>query len=202
LIALAEPQEPAATRQIEDLFVTEMRRRRHWLGLSQSELAERTEPLGARMYQQTIAKIEANMRPVKLAEAEVIAAALETNLRDMLFPPSFEGKIPTGDALTILDVKEHAEYLQGKQQVMRAEASSLMAVWKRASEELAAARERETRASANFHRHVANLKAIEDELQDVKKTVEGYRPGFLYRPRKRGMGFFTIKPDDGSDEGK
>lgn len=54
------------------------------LGLSQAELAERIVALGGNMYQQTIAKLESGQRALRMAEADVIAAALGSTVADML----------------------------------------------------------------------------------------------------------------------
>jgi len=68
----------------EEVFVKQLRRRRLLLGLSQAEVAERVVALGGSLYQQTIAKIEAGTRAVRLGEADVLAKALNANVAEML----------------------------------------------------------------------------------------------------------------------
>jgi transcriptional regulator with XRE-family HTH domain len=73
-----------AGHMAEDIFIRQMKRYRQKLGLSQVDLAARITALGSSMYQQTIAKIESGHRAVRIAEADVIARALETSITDML----------------------------------------------------------------------------------------------------------------------
>ena len=68
----------------EDMFVRQMKRLRAKLGLTQLDLAERVASLGGSMYQQTIAKIESGTRAVRIAEADLIARALESSVAQML----------------------------------------------------------------------------------------------------------------------
>lgn len=68
----------------EERFISNMKRLRTMLGLSQAELAERIVALGGNMYQQTIAKLESGQRALRMVEADVIAAALGSTVSDML----------------------------------------------------------------------------------------------------------------------
>ncbi|WP_346167048.1 helix-turn-helix domain-containing protein [Streptomyces javensis] len=82
-----------AGRVAEDTFIRQMRRRRMALDLSQSDLAERAVALGGNLYQQTIAKLEAGQRALKLSEADILAKALGTTVQDML-ASAFSGDAP------------------------------------------------------------------------------------------------------------
>lgn len=55
-------------------------------GLSQSDLAKRLQERGIPLAQQTVAKIEAGTRPLKLTEAAEIAEALRVTVPDLLHP--------------------------------------------------------------------------------------------------------------------
>ncbi|MGW3427535.1 helix-turn-helix domain-containing protein [Streptomyces melanosporofaciens] len=73
-----------AGQAAEAVFIRQMKRRRTRLGLSQSELADRVAELGGNLYQQTIAKIEAGKRAVRLSEADTLAHALGVTVAEML----------------------------------------------------------------------------------------------------------------------
>ena len=68
-------------------FGAHLRSRRQLLEMSQTALAEAVGELGFPMVQQTIAKIEAGTRPVRLDEAAALARAVGLTLPQMLQPP-------------------------------------------------------------------------------------------------------------------
>ncbi|WP_159030531.1 helix-turn-helix domain-containing protein [Streptomyces sp. CB01201] len=80
---MAENPDPAHFTA-EHRFVSNMKRLRAMLGLSQAELAEKIVALGGNMYQQTIAKLESEQRALRMSEADIIATALGTTVADML----------------------------------------------------------------------------------------------------------------------
>lgn len=84
LIALDEDELVGAGHMAEDIFVRQMKRLRAAHGLSQAELADRVRDLGGNLYQQTVAKIEAGQRAVRLQEADLIAQALRSSVSEML----------------------------------------------------------------------------------------------------------------------
>lgn len=53
-------------------------------GLTQGQLVQKLELLGITLAQQTIAKIEAGTRPLKLAEGEAVATVLDVALDDLV----------------------------------------------------------------------------------------------------------------------
>lgn len=84
LIALDDDELVGAGHMAEDIFVRQMKRLRAAHELSQAELADRVRDLGGNLYQQTIAKIEAGQRAVRLQEADLIAKALRSSVSEML----------------------------------------------------------------------------------------------------------------------
>ncbi|MFE4409084.1 helix-turn-helix transcriptional regulator [Streptomyces sp. NPDC056821] len=67
----------------ETNFVLRMRLLREARGISQAEVAARVTRLGVQLPQQTIARIEAGKRSLRLDEAEAIARALGSSLTEM-----------------------------------------------------------------------------------------------------------------------
>lgn len=69
----------------EGAFVALMRGRRTAAGLSQDEFARRMRALGFTSWQQsTVAKVEANERPLKLREALAVTNLLDTTVPQMV----------------------------------------------------------------------------------------------------------------------
>lgn len=100
-----EYEQTQAGHVAEDMFVRQMKRRRMILGLSQNDLAERVSALGGAMFQQTIAKIEAGQRAVKLAEADLLARALDSSVSDFLKDAVDEAAKEDGAELSIDDLR-------------------------------------------------------------------------------------------------
>lgn len=95
-------EESGAASTPEENFVTNMRLVREARGWSQAELAEALRPMGLDLHRQTIQKIESGLRPVKLNEAHIIAAALGDHVDEMVATPSFKYMI---NELLELDAK-------------------------------------------------------------------------------------------------
>jgi transcriptional regulator with XRE-family HTH domain len=86
-----KPDESPEWTADERRFVQNMRRLRAARGVSQTELARRVSALGVPgFHQQTVTRIEAGDRPVRLNESTAIAAALGTDLEQMLVDPTPE----------------------------------------------------------------------------------------------------------------
>ena len=67
----------------EAMFRENIKRRRDVLGMNQTELARRMKAAGYAFHQQTIQRIEAGERPVRLDEAYSIAEILESTVESM-----------------------------------------------------------------------------------------------------------------------
>lgn len=72
------------TAALEAKFVVKMRERREEMGITQDELARQVTNGGAPIHQQTVNKIEAGTRRVKITEGALIAKALGTTVDKML----------------------------------------------------------------------------------------------------------------------
>ena len=68
----------------EDAFISNMKRRREELGLSQTEFARRLANEGLPFHQQTVQRTEIGARPVRLNEAVVISELLGQTLPEMM----------------------------------------------------------------------------------------------------------------------
>ncbi|RYB91009.1 XRE family transcriptional regulator [Nocardioides oleivorans] len=64
-------------------FIVHMARLRESHGMTQTDLAKRLQPYGLKFHQQTIQRVEAGERPVRLNEAHIIARVLESDLNVM-----------------------------------------------------------------------------------------------------------------------
>lgn len=69
----------------ESNFRSRMKTRREQQGLTQTELAKRLKAYGLPFHQQTIQRVEAGDRPLRLDEAFAIAEVLGVELTDMVF---------------------------------------------------------------------------------------------------------------------
>lgn len=67
----------------ESSFAQALTRARTAAGMSQSELARRAQESGLSFHQQIIARIESEVRPVRLNEAHVLARIFGMNLEDL-----------------------------------------------------------------------------------------------------------------------
>lgn len=67
----------------ETVFRESMKRRREMLGVNQTELARRMKASGYSFHQQTIQRVEAGERPIRLDEAYAIAEILDTTVESM-----------------------------------------------------------------------------------------------------------------------
>lgn len=67
----------------ENVFRENMKRRREILGMNQTDLARRMKAQGHAFHQQTIQRVEAGERPVRLDEAFAIADILESSVESM-----------------------------------------------------------------------------------------------------------------------
>lgn len=67
----------------ETVFRDSMKRRREILGINQTELARRMKALGYPFHQQTIQRVEAGERPIRLDEAYALAEILDTSVDSM-----------------------------------------------------------------------------------------------------------------------
>jgi transcriptional regulator with XRE-family HTH domain len=65
-----------------------LRALREEAGMTQAQLAERMTRLGFPMHQTTVAKIEANQRPVTVNEAVLLASVVGFTLQDLLADPA------------------------------------------------------------------------------------------------------------------
>lgn len=70
----------------EASFRSEMQRLRVERGLTQADLAQQLRDRGLALHQQTVARIEAGQRSIRLNEAMVIAEALGTDIARMVTP--------------------------------------------------------------------------------------------------------------------
>lgn len=70
--------------ELNDWFAENLRKARNELGIGQQELADMVAEEGLRWHQTTVQRIESGARPVKLAEAVVVAECLGVPLQDMV----------------------------------------------------------------------------------------------------------------------
>lgn len=169
LIALDDDELVQAGHMAEDVFVRQMKRRRTALGLSQAQLANRITDLGGSLYQQTIAKIEAGQRAVRLQEADLIAQALRSTVSEML-------ALSIGDPESspeTMDIDELIAQLKALQRRRDAYTSSLHQAREdeaRALEAVQAATHRATMASSEARRVATHLEEIERELHHLSRV--------------------------------
>lgn len=152
LIALEAENVQVAEDNAEVVFVRQMKRRRTRLGLSQSELADRVVALGGNLYQQTIAKMEAGKRSIRLAEADTLARALGTTVAEML-------------AGVDVDEKESITGLAEIEATLRSRSAE-------AETELAQTIQAREAATVRAVELQARLKAITDQLAAVTGSLQ------------------------------
>jgi transcriptional regulator with XRE-family HTH domain len=87
--------EPGAPQGAEHHFAANLRAVREERGISQAELARRMADRGWPWHQQTVGRVEAGQRVVRLGEAKDLAAILETTI-DALGEPTTENGIVKG----------------------------------------------------------------------------------------------------------
>lgn len=146
----------------ESWFIENMKTLRERKGWSQGELARNVAALGwDSFHQTTISRIEKGERPVRLAEARGIAAALEASVAQMTSPPS-------GQVAHLYELQRQSA------EVARAAADLHKAAkaYERARSEsfvvLRYARER-----VKSERGVQSLKeALESEMQALSQVIE------------------------------
>lgn len=83
---LAQPLTVVAMESRDEVAGAAIATYRAFAGMSQSELARKLDERGVSMAQQTVAKIEAGTRPLKLTEAAEIAEELGVTVADLLNP--------------------------------------------------------------------------------------------------------------------
>jgi transcriptional regulator with XRE-family HTH domain len=187
----------------EEVFIAQMKHRRSVLNLSQGELSDRVSALGGHMYQQTIAKLEAGQRSLKLSEADVLARALGTTVQEMLSSvygdPSWarlhvsrdmdELEREVAESLEMLRAAEAAERAAAERAVASEENLKVAQVAAMAARH-ALQSEQERRAMlAERYQHYAAELAQWRELEQ--------RTGKRHRPRKRGGGFVPAEEPKG-----
>lgn len=175
-------QDPGPTA--EATFVRQMKQRRSYLGLSQTDLAERVVALGGNLYQQTIAKIEAGQRAIKLDEADALAAALGATVAEMLVDPGarFDWSV---DQLVEHEMSLKEDLALAQERVMEARREQDMAAVKLMELQRAErdTRERLALASADLNR--AQQDAVRE--QEIRQAVEA-RASEGDQARDRGSG--------------
>ncbi|MDN4595912.1 helix-turn-helix transcriptional regulator [Leifsonia virtsii] len=95
----------------EATFIARMKMRREQLGLTQTDLAKQLKALNLPFHQQTIQRIEAGDRPLRLDEAFTIAGLLGVDLTTMVYPSRDEN---AGYAELVVDaLRRSGETLRG-----------------------------------------------------------------------------------------
>lgn len=166
MIALEGEELVQAGPLAEDMFIRQMKRRRAALGLSQSDLAERAVALGGNMYQQTVAKLEAGQRALKLSEADILAKALGTTVQDMLSSAFTSGAPEAMRAPASVD-ELRAQAIEAERRVAQAAEQAT-----RASAELAEAQARVHVARLEYERAITRQHAVQEKYHFLLRQVE------------------------------
>jgi transcriptional regulator with XRE-family HTH domain len=169
LIALDAEEKAAAGRVAEDMFVTQMRRRRTLLDLSQSELAERVSRLGGSLYQQTIAKIESGQRAVRLQEADLIAQALGATVSEML-SQSIDSAGNDPERMDVAELIGRSKSARRRREEAAMRVAALRHEAAEASEATRAAQARLIAAEQAAARAAAELQEAEAELKEITRA--------------------------------
>lgn len=197
---MSEEPQPQVGQAAEDGFVRQMMRRRSTLGLSQTELAERIIARGGSMFQQTIAKIESGQRAVKIAEAALIASALETNISKMLEADERERDEPTAERFTIEEMKRlHEDAIrrtselnnhlaQAQDQVERADRRVRQITYER------------TMAAEEYNRLLLAVRHSQQEENALRNLIKEHTEGTVYRLRRRRPGWIAVPPESNEEE--
>lgn len=197
--SVGQGAEPESGPHAEEAFIAEMRRRRALMELSQGDLATRASALGDNLYQQTIAKLEAGQRALKLSEADAIARALGTTVQEMLSVANKDAQLSAQSdsrnmealeaevAQTLVELQQataHAAFAEERVATSAEMARQAGAEMREASHAHAAAQERvrllQTRYAA-IAAQLAKWRAVEEET------------GKRHRPQKRGSGFVPVE---------
>jgi len=193
LIALSEHEAVPVAHTMEDAFIAQTRYRRGLLGLSQSDLAERVTQLGLPVYQQTIAKIEAGLRPLRLTEAEVIANALETTFHEMIASPVASVARPPGEPVGIDEIRNLLAELEAKLRRIAEIGVSAMSEAKDAERDLHTAQVRHMEAMARYQAHLDQSATLSAQVSQLGELLASHEDGMMYRPRKRGWGYVGVR---------
>lgn len=92
-------------RSAEANFARRLRVTRESLRLSQADMADRITEAGVPMPQQTVARIEAGKRAIRLNEARIISEILKVELQEMISDP-LEGLAPDEISIAVGDSVE------------------------------------------------------------------------------------------------
>lgn len=146
----------------ESWFIENMKTLRERKGWSQGELARRVSDLGWEgFHQTTISRVEKGERPVRLAEARGIAAALDATVAQMTSPPS-------GQAARIYEMQRQAQAIASAAAELHKAAKNYEEVRVDALATLRIAKER-----AKTDKGVQSLKAaFEDEIRALSEVLE------------------------------
>lgn len=159
----------------QDMFVRQVKRHRKRLDLTHEELARRVSAIGGSMQPQAIAELEEGLVELKLAEADLLARALDQTVQDMLAsafnatdealkaPPTEEELVAEAKAVErrIFDVGTKANQAAERLQQANAEVRS--------------ARERADFASQVFRQHVAMKADLESQYQYLLGRIDSLR---------------------------
>ncbi|MGW6743742.1 helix-turn-helix domain-containing protein [Streptomyces sp. NPDC055025] len=165
-----------AGRAAEDAFIRQMKTRRVVLGLSQGELADRVAMLGGGMYQQTIAKLEAGQRSLKLSEADVLAQALGTTVGAMLRAANAEpAYYDRSDSRNIATLEQEVESVLQQMEEAAERTAQASDALNQAEEVVAAATQELKLAQMRQQVHAAETAELKGRYQNLTRQLATWR---------------------------
>jgi transcriptional regulator with XRE-family HTH domain len=145
----------------EEIFASQMRRRRAQLGISTRTFAERMRQQGHEWHHTTVQRTESSKRPVRLDEAVSIAAILNVSLSQLLRPKA--------------DERQHAEALTKLTQAYNAlfdRARYMQVQIEEAQSAITEASARKSEAEQIYVQVMAELKVIEQMREPFLKSAD------------------------------
>jgi transcriptional regulator with XRE-family HTH domain len=117
--------EDSSHPDVDAVIGANLARWREQAHLTQAEVANEATARGLPMRQQTIAKIERGSRPLRLAEADVLARVLQANLESLVMPEGESRKRQQVIARTVMmerdvtELRRRASLFLGRQRLLR-----------------------------------------------------------------------------------